>query len=380
LIDATNDATVAAKAGAGYYIGRENANPDKRMQSAGLLFSVAGVDWKRVRAYVRGKKLIRADERKNRKYAIDVAPAAESKVPSAKAKKTPSPLVWLRLGGMTGNYGWERGDVIKDYKPRGRDVLFLSINFGRQADGTVVLNTLNIVNVNGLSAYSRSQARRQAVSELPYFLKYLRGRMPGFEKARLARVAPELYIRETRHIHGHYALKVSDVRTQKRFFDRVAMVSYPLDLHPYQKGDINPFGPQRYYYTVPLRSLVPRRVDGVFVASRSLSATYSAAGSARVIPVTMACGEAAGAAAWLCVRDNITPHKLVVDYPRIDQLHQNLRDWGAEIGDKYPSRQHRPVSSQGETPLLRPELPVYGPPKYQGAPAQLQEISSISTS
>jgi hypothetical protein len=338
VVDATDDATIAAKAGASYYIGRENAHPDKRMQSAGLLFSVSGVDWQKVRNYVRSKKLIPADERKNRRYAIDVAPA----IPTNRDRKK-APLVWLRLGGMTGNYGWERGNIIKSYQPRGRDILFLSINFGRQDDGTVVLNTLNIVNVNGLSAYSKSRARQQAVRELPFFINHLRRQMPGFAKARLARVAPELYIRETRHIHGYYALKADDVRAQKRFPDRIAMVSYPLDLHPYRKGDVNPFGPQRYYYTIPLRSLVPRKVNNVFVASRSLSATYSAAGSARVIPITMACGEAAGAAAWLCAKENITPHDMMEDARRVRQLQANLRNWGADIGDKYPSKKPQEI-------------------------------------
>ncbi|MDF2440027.1 MAG: hypothetical protein JWN98_1011, partial [Abditibacteriota bacterium] len=229
LIDATDDATIAARAGAGYYEGRENANPDRRMQSAGLLFSVANVDWNRVRAYVRERRLIGAHERKNRKYAIDVAVAnhdhsaantrhkaaragkGQASVRKASVRKTgvrksnargPHQL-WLRLGGAHGNYAWERGDIIRDYKPRGRDILFLSINFGRQDDGTVVLNTLNIVGVDGLSGYSKKRARLQAIRELPHFLQYLRVRMPGFERATLAEVAPELYIRETRHIHGH---------------------------------------------------------------------------------------------------------------------------------------------------------------------------------
>lgn len=353
LIDATDDATIAARAGAGYYVGRENANPDRRMQSAGLLFSVAGVDWNRVRAYVRERRLIRAHERKNRKYAIDVAVAGgrwpvvsksgqKLKHPSTRKTDHRPPAtdhrLWLRLGGAHGNYAWERGDMVRDYKPRGRDILFMSINFGRQEDGTVVLNTLNLVGVDGLSEYSKKRARLQAMREIPLFLKYLRGRMPGFERATLATVAPELYIRETRHIHGFYALKVGDIRAHTKFFDRVGMASYPLDLHPYRKGDINPFGPQRYYYTIPLRALVPRRVNNLFVASRSLSATYSAAGSARVIPATMACGEAVGAAAWLCATRKLTPHDLMNDSRPVKQLQDNLREWGADIGDDMPRR------------------------------------------
>lgn len=367
VVDATDDASFAARAGAGYYLGRENAHPDKRMQSASLLFAVAGVDWNQVRYYARGKRPMRAAPRARRRGAamsqvsrtsqaalrhaareartrddepaFDAAPAARTDAESASNPPgSPSASgrrkrVWLRRGGAHGGYAWERGDIVRNYRPRGRNLLFLSINFGRQSDGTVVLNTLNIVNVNGLDAGSRRRAYREAAQELPRFVNYLRRAMPGFEKARLACVAPELYIRETRHIHGHYALKAEDVRAERRFFDRVALVSYPLDLHPYVKGQTNPFGPRRYLYTLPLRALVPRKVDGVFVASRSLSATYSAAGSARVIPITMAAGEAAGAASWLCATRNVTPHGIMNDSRWVKDLQASLRDWGADIGD-----------------------------------------------
>jgi hypothetical protein len=319
VIDATNDASFAARAGAGYYLGRENANPDKRMQSAGLLFSVSGVDWNAVRYYVRGKRLMKA-----------------KKTPRRRAKSTTEKPVWLRLGGIHGNYAWERGDVVRNYKPRGKNILFLSINLGRQDDNSVVLNTLNIVGVNGLNGASVAAARAEAIRELPYFIAHLRKAMPGFEQAKRAKAAPELYIRETRHIHGYYSLKVADVRAETQFFDRIAMASYPLDLHPYTKDEHNPFGPRRYYYTLPLRSLVTRGVDNVFVASRSMSATYSAAGSARVIPITMSAGEAAGAAAWLCVKQGISPHDMMNDSKWVRAVQDSLREWSADIGDKYP--------------------------------------------
>jgi hypothetical protein len=148
----------------------------------------------------------------------------------------------------------ERGDIIRNYKPRGSNILFLSINYGRQSDGTVVLNTLNIVGVNGLSASSQAQAHREAVRELPHFISYLRRAMPGFSKAKLARIAPELYIRETRHIHGHYALKVSDIRAEHQFFDRIASASYPTRFASLsQSRSSTHSGPRRYFYTLPLR-------------------------------------------------------------------------------------------------------------------------------
>ncbi|HEX8464565.1 MAG TPA: FAD-dependent oxidoreductase [Abditibacterium sp.] len=323
LIDATNDAQIAARAGAGYYLGREIANPDRKMQSAGLLFSVKNVDWNQISAYVKHKKALSMADLK--KFKHGAAGSIDVRIEGRDAL--------LRLGGTRDNYAWERGDIIKDYVPRGPDVVILSINFGRQDDSSVVLNTLNVVNVDGLSHHSRQKAHDEATREIPFLIEYLRHRMPGFERAELAQIAPELYIRETRHIHGFYSLKVADIKEDRAFLDRIALCSYPLDLHPYEKRDANPFGPKRYLYTLPLRALVPRKVDGLFVASRSLSATYSAAGSARVIPVTMAAGQAAGEAATLCANEGISPHQLAQSAEQIAIVQNNLRAVGLDIGD-----------------------------------------------
>lgn len=323
-IDATNDADFAARCGAGYTVGRQLSNPDRAMQSAGLLFSVDGVRWKRVRRYVRSHRALPARDLDDFKHGA--ANAIDVRIKGSRAR--------LRLGGVNGHYAWERGDIVKDYKPRGDDVLMMSVNFGRQSDGSVVLNTLNLIHVNGLDEQAKARAHAEAVKELPFFIAHLRNTMPGFSRARLKKVAPELYVRETRHIAGFHTLTVDDVRRQRAFADRIALCSYPLDLHPYGRHDHNPFGPQRYFYSLPLRALVPRKADGVFVASRSLSATYSAAGSARVIPITMAAGEAAGFAAALCARDKITPHTLVQDKKKISELQARLRKAGIKIGDE----------------------------------------------
>ena len=323
LVDATNDAEIAARAGAGYSVGREHSNPDRAMQAAGLLFSVSNVDWNAVRIYVRHKKALKL--RRVERWKHGAANSIDVRIDGRKAL--------LRLGGVSGNYAWERGDIIKDYKPRGSNVLILSLNLGRQADGSVVLNTLNVVGVNGLNEPSRKRGIAEARREIPHLIKYLRARMPGFARAKLHHVAPELYVRETRHINGFETLTVSDVKNGTPFPDRVALASYPLDLHPYHIDDENPFGARRYVYALPLRALVPRKIDGVFVASRSLSATYSAAGSARVIPITMAAGEATGIAAALCAREDLTPHGLVRSKPHLNELQKRLRAAGLDIGD-----------------------------------------------
>ena len=324
VVDTTNDADVAAKAGAGYYLGREQVNPDKKMQAAGLLFSVKNVDWPKLRAYVRSTKTISLRAARRLKQGNEAG--VDIRVQGNRAT--------IRRGGIHGNYAWARGNVIRDYVPRGPDVDVISINFGRQSDGSVILNTLNIVGVNGLNAASRQRAYQQGVAEIPLLIEHLRREMPGFENAKLGKIAPELYIRETRHIRGFTTLTVEDVKRGTPFPDRVALASYALDLHPYNKGDLNPFGPSRHVYALPLKALVPRNVDGLFVASRSLSATYSAAGSARVIPITMAAGEAVGTAAAQCARGGYSPHELVKSAPRIGQLQAELRKAGMDVGDR----------------------------------------------
>ncbi len=328
VVDTTNDADIAARAGAGYFLGREQVNPDRKMQAAGLLFSVKGVDWQELRAYVRSLKTISL--RKARRLKKGNAEGIDIRVQGNRAT--------VRMGGIHGNYAWERGEIIKDYEPTGPDIDVISINFGRQSDGSVILNTLNIVGVNGLDEASRQRAYQEGVAEIPLLIDYLRRKMPGFSRAELGRIAPELYIRETRHIRGFSTLTVEDIKRGTPFPDRVALASYALDLHPYNKGDLNPFGPSRHVYALPLKALVPINVDGLFVASRSLSATYSAAGSARVIPITMAAGEAVGTAAAQCAKGRYSPHELVKSEARIKQLQAALRKSGMDIGDRLLKR------------------------------------------
>lgn len=355
VVDSTDDASFATRAGASYFLGRQKTNPDRAMQSVGLLFSVSGVQWNKVRSYVKGTRRVKLSPEMARikRNAIDV-----KAVPGTDGR-----VVIERLGGADGDYIFESGDMVADYIEKEATTQVLSINFGKQRDNTIVLNTLNVTGVNGLSEPSVANGIKEAEAELPHLMDYLREKMPGFEKAQVADIAPELYVRETRHIQGLYLLTETDIKSETRFPDRIALASYPIDLHPYKKGDINPMAPRRYNYTIPLRCLIPTRLDNVIVASRSLSATSAAAGSARVLPITMACGEAAGAAAWLCTQDGITPHQLVGEEKFVAKLQDTLRDWGADIGDEFPERPKtgpvvpsRPVQKLAETASTKKQL------------------------
>ena len=77
-------------------------------------------------------------------------------------------------------------------------------------------------------------------------------------------------------------------------WDKIAIGAYPVDVQPTATQTYGTVIGSPDRYAVPFRSLVPLKVDNLLVVGRSASYTSLAAGSARVIPLGMAEGEAAG--------------------------------------------------------------------------------------
>jgi hypothetical protein len=91
----------------------------------------------------------------------------------------------------------------------------------------------------------------------------------------------------------------------------------------------------RRLYDIPYRSLVPQKVDRLLVAGRCISATHEAMAAIRVMATCMAMGEAAGRAARMPVRQNISPGD--VDVTRLrDGCARTVRIWGPDYGSVLP--------------------------------------------
>jgi hypothetical protein len=294
-VDATDDGDLAAAAGVPFTLGREASGIDRRMMAATLLFRLDGVDWTAIVAHALAHR------------------------------RGPQP------SGVFGAYAWGFRDAVGDYAPADERLSALDLNLGRMRDGTVWVNAIQVHDVDGTDAASRAEGYARAAAAIPGFVAYLRERAPGFARARLVEVAPELYIRETRHLRGLYTLTVHDILRNAVFWDRVAVASYPIDIHPYLRGEGHPYKVMRRPYTIPLRALVPVSIDGLFVASRAFSATYQAAASARVVPTTVAMGEAVGVAAAVCVERRVSPHALVADAHLVGEVQRRLVRAGAAI-------------------------------------------------
>jgi hypothetical protein len=139
----------------------------------------------------------------------------------------------------------------------------------------------------------------------------MRKYLPGFENAGLIGTGPQIGVRETRRIVGHYVLTGEDVLSCRKFDDQIAEASYCIDIHlPGSTGDIIHYLPPGQCYGIPYRCLVAKEVDNLLVPGRALSATHEAASSARVMPICMTTGEAAGSAAAIAAHQGIPAWKV----------------------------------------------------------------------
>ncbi|GHV27135.1 hypothetical protein FACS1894167_01620 [Synergistales bacterium] len=133
---------------------------------------------------------------------------------------------------------------------------------------------------------------------------------------------PFPYVRESRRIVGTDTLTQSDIsrdaktgRSYKNYSSGVALAEYPVDIHGsrldrYMEHDLGesessfPKGWEGYQgvFQIPFGALIPKSTDGLIAAEKNISVSRMVSGAARLQPITMHTGQAAGAMAALAVR------------------------------------------------------------------------------
>lgn len=162
----------------------------------------------------------------------------------------------------------------------------------------------------------------------------------AFGNSYVAQTGALMGIRETRRIDGDYTLTFEDYVKRRSFADEICRNSYFIDVHPgVQKAfrDMNSLADWEkttvHYgkgesHGIPYRCLTPRGLKNVIVAGRSISCEQIVQGSVRVMPVCLAMGEAAGAAAAQCARGDQPVDVHAVDTAR---LRRRLIEAGAYL-------------------------------------------------
>ena len=113
-----------------------------------------------------------------------------------------------------------------------------------------------------------------------------------------------------------------DVLSNRAFEDGIACGTFAIDIHP-PEGEQQIFtGSGKAVYEIPYRSLLPSGLDNVLVAGRSISATHTAFGSARVMATCMGIGQGAGVAAASIIKEQLTTREVDTKALRAELIKQ----------------------------------------------------------
>jgi hypothetical protein len=227
------------------------------------------------------------------------------------------------------------------------------LNLGLLPDGGVTVNAVDVCDIDGRDPRQLDLARRETELEASRLVDYLRARVPGFGDARLGRFAPEVYVRETRHVDGLERLTTEDVWLGRIPADSIGLASYPIDIHPVAPTDEPAFAPIRHVYGIPFGALVPKGLANVVLAGAAISASHLASGSARTIPTTIEEGEAAGTACALAIRDRLAFAQLALEPQRVAKLRSELAESGVKLDAPVSS-----ASSRGDRSTAAARLSV----------------------
>jgi hypothetical protein len=300
VIDATVDADVAASAGVPYTIGGEDYGAKGLLQGVTLVFEVSGVDWQAVTQYTKNE-----------------GPGS----------------------GATDVAAWGYGSIAANYQPVDPEMRFRGPNIARQKNGNVLLNALIIFGVDALDPVSYAEGIARGEAEIPHIIEFMRENFAGFEQAQYVGHAPRLYVRETRHIQGEYRLTITDVLENRDQWDRIGHGSYPVDVQPTSAANYGNVIGVPEIYSIPFRCLVPLEVEQLLVVGRSASYDSLPHGSARVIPVGMVTGEAAGVAcAWSVTHDDTFRAMTKMKDTALPWIQQTLKEQGAYLTEYTPPR------------------------------------------
>jgi hypothetical protein len=290
VVDATGDGDIAALAGAPYEVGRAE---DGLVQPMTLMFRMADFEKCAFDAYIRQH-----------------------------------PEQWRGVHGL-----W---DLIRMAAERGElelpreDILF----FATPHPHEVAINSTRVTQVLGTDVWELTCAEWRSRRQMQQISTFLRQYVPGFAHSYLVQSGVHVGVRETRRIIGEYQLTVQDILEARKFADVIARSTYPVDIHnPKGSGTLLKRVPQGDAYDIPLRTLLPQRVENLIVAGRCISGTHEAHSSYRVMPVSMATGHAAGVCAALAAQQGKSPR----DVPT-RAVQETLLAQGADLGAQIPLR------------------------------------------
>jgi hypothetical protein len=216
----------------------------------------------------------------------------------------------VRFGGIADDADTSRNawaEAIRAAKARGLDALTKDHGLVVRIPGSNdVVAYLADEAYDVRDARSHAAAERRGRVQAWQLLEAVRS-LPGHERAYIVTTGPVIGTRESRHVVARRPLTEADVLNGARFPDGVALGAWPVELHP------GPGLPNIWIrlkddgaYEIPLGTLQSATQANLFAAGRTLDGDTAAFGSLRVMGTAFATGQAAGVAAAQFARDGET--------------------------------------------------------------------------
>ncbi|MDD2711111.1 MAG: FAD-dependent oxidoreductase [Verrucomicrobiae bacterium] len=150
-------------------------------------------------------------------------------------------------------------------------------------------------------------------------------------------LAKSPYIRESRRIRAmltvtesHVGVIARESRPAEQFYDSVGVGCYRIDLHPTTGGD-NYVDIGAFPFQIPLRALIPQRVENLLPACKNIGTTHITNGCYRLHPVEWNIGEAVGLLSAYCLKKKMTPKLFFENKEFLKDFQMLLRKQGMEL-------------------------------------------------
>ncbi len=313
VVECTGEGDIAVRAGCEYeLLPREENEPHT------VCFTLDGINWDETLAYIKA-------------HPDQIAPRGDSnRTPEERYELIRKVKDIGELGDMLGFY-----DIMNEAIKNGDWHPYAGMGFfiAPKPDGNRILahcqHSAQVPNLWSCDpwdlTYGEVENRRQIKIAVNAFRKY----MPGFQNAYISKIGTEMRLRDGRRIMGDYVLGWDDVAEGRRHYDCIGKSTFSAGavhvadnrtIAASKRGTVQP--PDGGTYDLPYRILVPRKIENLLVAGKHVSAERCA--YQRFLQETMVTGQAAGAAAALCVKKGVTPRQLE-DAKCIKELQDILR-------------------------------------------------------
>lgn len=207
----------------------------------------------------------------------------------------------------------------------------MMMSYGRLPNGKIMINwpiegNDYYVNMIEMTAEEREEAVQKAKNHTLCFLYFIQHEL-GLNTLSLAddefptedQMPLMPYHRESRRTHGEVRFQLNHITNPYDYTlyrTAIGVGDYPVDQHHTRYTGWEAL-PNLYFhsvpsYGVPMGVLLPKEVDGLIVAEKSISVSNLVNGSTRLQPVVLQIGEAAGIVAALAVKQGIEPREVSV--------------------------------------------------------------------